>query len=110
MLTAAEIAKLTPEARTAAFDQLAATIFNTQPEICAALDVSRRTLQNWRAARDVPIMALLAIQSCATSPTQPSAILQDMRAVAAQLEAACDAMAQSARLIAGIARRLPDPS
>jgi hypothetical protein len=101
MLTAAQIAQLKPEARTQLFDQLCAAVFDTQVQTCESLGISSlRTLQNWRRDHSVPIMAVLAMQSIAAAPDQPSALMQDARQIAAQLEAIAEATGQTARLMA----------
>lgn len=110
MLTAKEIAQLTPKDRTDHFDRLAALVFSTQAEVATALDIALRTLQNWRKDQTVPVMAILALQSIAEAPNQPSALLQDARQIAAQLEVTAEAIAASAKLMASVVRRLPDPS
>lgn len=110
MLTAPQVAQLAPEARTQLFDQLCAAVFDTQAQACENLDISLRTLQNWRKDHSVPVMAILAMQSITAAPDQPSAIMQDARQIAAQLEAIADATGQTARIMASVVRRLPDPS
>lgn len=110
MLTAHQMAQLSPEDRTQLAERLAASIFRTQAEICAALDIALRTWQNWMKDRNAPIMAVLALQSCATAPTKPAALIVDARQIASQLEKAAEAMAEAGRVMASVARRLPDPS
>lgn len=111
MLTHSQIAAMSGPERTQLFDQLAATVFRTQAEICAALGVqSLRTLQNWRGAQDVPQMAVLAMQSIAAAPNQPKALLEDARHMAGKIETIADELAQLSRTVAGMVRRLPDPS
>lgn len=110
MLTSEQIAQLSDDARTQLFDRLAASVYRTQAEICAALGVSStKTLQNWR--RDgVPIMAVLAMQSIASAPDQPSALVQDARQIAGRIESISRDLAQLADIMASVVRRLPDPS
>ena len=110
MMTHDQIAKLAGPARTQLFDQLAGAVFRTQAETCAALDIALRTLQVWRSQDTVPIMALLAMQSIAAAPNQPSAIVQDAKQIAGHLEKTMRELAQLADLMASVAKRLPDPS
>lgn len=110
MLTHDQIAKLAPEARTQLFDQLTGAAFRTQVETSAALDIALRTLQVWRSHHTVPVMALLALQSIAAAPNQPSAIVQDARQITGHLEKVGRELAQLADLMASVAKRLPDPS
>lgn len=65
MITRAEIAKLTPKGRTQLFDDLAGCLFPTQEACATGLEVSRKTIQNWRKDDNVPLMALLALHSMA---------------------------------------------
>lgn len=110
MLTPKEIAQLKPAERTQLFDSLSKSVFRTQAETVAALDIALRTLQVWRADDTVPVMALLALQSCTMAANKPSALLQDARQIAAQLETTATAIADTAQLLAGIIRRMPGPS
>lgn len=111
MLTHDQIAQLSGPERTQMFDRLVAALFRNQDEICAALGIgTRRTVQNWRADHSVPQMALLALQSIAAAPNEPSALVQDARQIAGHLEHVGRELAQLADLMASVARRLPDPS
>jgi predicted lipoprotein len=110
MLPHDQIAKLAPEARTQLFDMLTGDLFPTQAAACAALDIALRTSQLWRSNNTVPVMALLALQSIASAPNQPSAIVQDARQIAGHLEKVGRELAQLADLMASVAKRLPDPS
>jgi hypothetical protein len=110
MLTYDQIAKLAPEAKTQLFDRLGDDLFPTKGQIGAALGVALRTVQFWRSENSVPVMALLALQSIAAAPNQPSAIVQDARQIAGHLEKVGRELAQLADLMASVARRLPDPS
>lgn len=65
MITREEIAKLTPKGRTHLFDDLSGLLFATQEQCATALEVTRFTLNNWRKADNVPLMALLALHSMA---------------------------------------------
>ena len=110
MLTAEQAAQLTEEERWVAFEKLAGAVYRSQAETCAALGIALRTYQVWRKERSCPIMALLAMQSCAIATNRPAALVMDTRAIAAQMETAANAMAEAGRLMASVARRLPDPS
>lgn len=110
MMTHDQIAKLAGPERRKLFDQLAGSVFRTQAETCAALDIALRTLQVWREKESFPVMALLALQSIAAAPNQPSAIVQDARQIAGHLEKVGRELAQLADLMASVAKRLPDPS
>lgn len=65
MITRAEIAKLTPRGRTKLFDDLSGLLFQNQAELAAGLDVTAKTIQNWRKDHNVPLMALYALHSMA---------------------------------------------
>jgi hypothetical protein len=63
MITRSEIAKLTPKGRTQLFDDLCGALFPTQGATATALEVTRRTIINWRNRDEVPLMALYALHS-----------------------------------------------
>ena len=65
MISRAEIAALTPKGRTALFIDLSEVIFPTQEGCATGLEVTRRTIQNWRTSDGVPLMALYALHSMA---------------------------------------------
>ena len=65
MISRAEIAALTPKGRTALFIDLSEVIFPTQEACATGLEVTRRTIQNWRTGDGVPLMALYALHSMA---------------------------------------------
>ncbi len=65
MITRSEIAKLTPKGRTALFDDLCGALFPTQGATATALEVTRRTIINWRQRDEVPLMALYALHGMA---------------------------------------------
>lgn len=65
MITRAEIAALTPKGRTQLFDDLAGVLFPTQEATANALEITRRTVLNWRSREEVPLMALYALHSMA---------------------------------------------
>ena len=65
MITRSEIAKLTPKGRTQLFDDLCGALFPTQGATATALEVTRRTIINWRNRDEVPLMALYALHGMA---------------------------------------------
>jgi hypothetical protein len=65
MITRQEIAKLTPKGRTQLFDDLCGALFPTQGATATALEVTRRTIINWRQRDEVPLMALYALHGMA---------------------------------------------
>lgn len=65
MITRSEIAKLTPKGRTMLFDDLCGALFPTQGATATALEVTRRTIINWRNRDEVPLMALYALHGMA---------------------------------------------
>lgn len=85
MITRDEIAQLTAKGRTQLFDELCAALFRTQEEAAVALEVTRRTIQNWRSREEVPLMALLALH-----PMMEVRIGQEMVTAAEAMERAAN--------------------
>jgi hypothetical protein len=65
MIDRTQIETLTPRGRTQLFDDLSGALFRTQGDCATALEVSTKTIQNWRNADTVPIMAVYALHSLA---------------------------------------------
>lgn len=89
MITRHEIAQLPPKGRTKLFDDLSAVLFATQADCATALEVSVRTVQNWRKDDLVPVMALYALHSMAEAR-----LSAELVQVAAGLERAAQILAQ----------------
>lgn len=96
MLTTAEIKALKPKGRTILFDVLCESLFSTQAEAAAALEISRRTLVSWRTDHTVPLTALLALHHMAEDK-----LMQNLSDIAASLQA-------TAQLITALVK--PSPS
>ncbi len=65
MINRAQIETLTRKGRTQLFEELSGALFKTQAECADALEVTRKTVQNWRNNDAVPIMAVYALHSMA---------------------------------------------
>ena len=83
MITRAEIAKLTPRGRTKLFDDLSGLLFATQEDCATGLEVTRKTIHNWRTDDKVPLMALYALHSMSEAK-----FAADLEQVAHKLEQA----------------------
>jgi hypothetical protein len=81
MITRSEIAKLTPKGRTALFDDLCGALFPSQGATATALEVTRRTVINWRQRDEVPLMALYALHGMAEAQ-----LVEGLGAVIAHLD------------------------
>ena len=65
MINRHDIATLTPRGRTQLFNDLSSALFRTQADCATVLEVTVKTIQNWRNQDNVPIMALYALHSLA---------------------------------------------
>ncbi len=65
MISRDDIAMLTPRGRTQLFDDLSGALFRTQADCATVLEITTKTIQNWRNNDNVPIMALYAMHSLA---------------------------------------------
>lgn len=101
MLSRAEIRSLTPQGRTQLFDDLCALLYRTQEEAADALEVSRRTVVNWRSKHNVPLHVLYALHAMTQEEigAQLAATVSGLGEVAAAIE-------RTAQLLDGISRRL----
>lgn len=115
MLTPDDLRKMTPEARTALFDQLATAFYGermTAPVIAADFDVTRETIFRWRKLHITPWAVLFTLERWCNSEARAETIVQSWGEIPGDLAAATAQLARVAGSLARIARlsqpALPD--
>lgn len=109
MLKPADVRAMTPEARTALFEQLAAAFYGerkTMEVIATDMGYTRSTVHNWRREHLVPLPVIYALDAWLSSSLKAEKVMQDWGDLPAQLSEAADNIAKSAHSMAQVARNL----
>ena len=107
MLTPDDLRKMTPEARTALFDQLAVTWYGerkTDPAIGADFDVRRETVSRWRINHNVPWSVIFTLERWNNSEVRLDQIMTDWASIPGDLATATAQLGRVASTLARIAR------
>jgi hypothetical protein len=107
MLKPADVRAMTPEARTALFEQLAAAFYGerkTMEIIATDMGYTRGTVHNWRREHTVPLPVIYTLDAWLNTDLKAERIMQDWGDLPAQLAEAADAIAKGAHGMAQVAR------
>lgn len=113
MLTPDDLRKMTPEDRTALFDQLAVNWYGdrkTDPAIGADFDVRRETVSRWRINHNVPWSVLFTLERWINSEARLDQIMTDWGTIPGDLATATAQLARVASTLSRIARLSAPPA
>lgn len=107
MLTPDDLRAMTPEARTALFEQLCQAWYGerlTKPAVAADFDVTRETIFRWIKGHTVPWCVLFTLERWVNSEARAEKIIADWGTIPAQLAEAAGTMSRIAGTLSRIAR------
>jgi hypothetical protein len=113
MLMPDDLRNMTPEERTALFEQLCRAYYGdrlTKPAIAADFDVTRETVFRWIKANTVPWSVLFTLERWVNSEARAEKIVQDWGTIPAQLAEAAGSLSRVTTTLSRIARLTAGPA
>lgn len=110
MLTPADLQAMTPEQRTALFDQMATAYWGDArygEKAAADFETNRVTISRWKTKNIVPCTVLFTLDAWLNSEQYAAKMFQDLKALPEELSAACQHLATAGKTLATLAQRFP---